>query len=291
MAWRTVVISNRSKLDLKYGSMVVRQADDIVKIHLSEISTLILESTAVSITTALLSELIKNKVLVIFCDTVRNPISELVPYYGSHDSVLRIKEQFSWSEGIKGKVWKEIVTQKIKKQVELLKKYGFKEHTLLEKYILEIENYDKTNREAHAAKVYFNALFGKTFSRREDNSLNAGLNYGYQILLSMFNREIVNSGYLTQIGIFHSNRFNHFNLSSDLMEPFRILVDEIVAENLFENFGTEEKRIMQGITSIQVIISNKKQYLNNAINIYVKSILESLKSDDISKIKEYRNEL
>ncbi len=258
MAWRTVIIANRAKLELKYDSMIVRKADDIVKVYIPEISTIIIETTAVSITAALLSSLIENKVKVIFCDKSRNPISELVPYHVSHDSSLKIKEQFAWQSDTKGQIWKEIVKQKIAHQSQLLKNYRFKQYELLDNYINEIENFDQTNREAHAAKVYFNALFGKDFSRNDDSAINAGLNYGYQILLSMFNREIANAGYLTQLGIFHSNRFNHFNLASDLMEPYRILVDEIIAENQFENFGVEEKRIVLNLSEKQVIIANKK---------------------------------
>ena len=79
MSWRTVVISKSAKLDYQMGCMVVRQ-DKTVKIHLSEISNLIIETTAVSITAALLSELTKKKVKVIFCDEKRNPSSELIPY-------------------------------------------------------------------------------------------------------------------------------------------------------------------------------------------------------------------
>lgn len=60
MSWRTVVISNNAKLDYQMGYMVVRRMDT-VKIHLSEMETLIIESTAVSLTAALLSELSKKK--------------------------------------------------------------------------------------------------------------------------------------------------------------------------------------------------------------------------------------
>src|SRR5690554_7015649 len=60
-----------------------------------------------------------------------------------------------------------------------------------------------------------------TLFRSDDNSINAALDYGYSILLSAFNKAIVSKGYLTQLGIFHRNEFNPFNLSCDLMEPFR----------------------------------------------------------------------
>ena len=85
MSWRVVVITKRAKLDLQLGKMVVR-SDETVKIVLSEISTIIIESTAVSLTTSLIAELAKRKIKVIFCDEKRNPSCELVNYYGSHDT-------------------------------------------------------------------------------------------------------------------------------------------------------------------------------------------------------------
>ena len=48
MSWRTVIISNRAKLDMKTGYLVVRSEDLVKKIHLDEISALIIENTAVS---------------------------------------------------------------------------------------------------------------------------------------------------------------------------------------------------------------------------------------------------
>ena len=96
---------------------------------------------------------------------------------------------------------------------------------MLNGYIKEIKFNDATNREGHAAKVYFNALFGMNFNRNADNAINAALNYGYSIILSAVNREVVSNGYLTQLGLFHDNMFNQFNLSCDIMEPLRILID------------------------------------------------------------------
>ena len=67
------------------------------------------------------------------------------------------------------------------------------------------------------------------------------LNYGYSIILSSFTREIVANGYITQLGLFHDNMFNQFNLASDLMEPFRPLVDKCVLGMKLEQFEHEEK--------------------------------------------------
>ena len=67
MSWRIVVISQSAKLDYQMGYMVVRQMD-VTRIHLNEIALLLIESTAVSITCALMAKLTKKKVKIIFCD-------------------------------------------------------------------------------------------------------------------------------------------------------------------------------------------------------------------------------
>lgn len=178
MSWRIVVISKRAKLDYQLGYLVVRN-EEVTKIHLSEISTILIESTAATVTTSLLAELTKKKIKVIFCDEKRNPSSELVGYYGSHDTSNKIRKQIQWSRHSKEAIWTEIVTEKIRKQKELLKNMGKEEAGLLEAYLQEIGWNDETNREGHAAKVYFNALFGMTFTRTADCLENAALNYGY----------------------------------------------------------------------------------------------------------------
>ena len=290
MSWRVVVITKRAKLDLQLGKMVVR-SDETVKIVLSEISTILIESTAVSITTSLIAELAKRKIKVIFCDEKRNPSCELVNYYGSHDTSNKARRQIAWKQRTKEAVWTEIVTEKIRKQKELLEALGKEESELLASYIREIAWNDGTNREGHAAKVYFNTLFGLDFTRTEDNFINAALNYGYSIILSAFTREVVANGYITQLGLFHDNMFNQFNLASDLMEPFRILVDREVTEMNLIQFEHEEKIQLVNILNQEVQIDGKIQYVNNAIKIYCKSVFDALEEDDSSLIRFYGIEL
>ena len=285
MSWRLVNISSISKLDLKLNYLVVRTENKITKINLSEISTLIVESTAVSLTAALLNEMIRRKIKIIFCDEKRNPSSELIGYYGSSDTSLRVRSQIAWNDEIKELIWAEIVKEKIGNQSKIIKKFSLNNYELMQEYVNEVKLNDSDNREAYAAKVYFNSLFGKSFSRSTNCSINSALNYGYMIMLSAFNREIVSSGYLTMLGIHHKNMFNQFNLSCDFIEPFRVLVDERVYLNMPEKFEKEEKMMMLDVLNNQVKIDGKIQYVNNAIKIYVNSIFEALEEKDISKIK------
>ena len=290
MSWRIVVISKRAKLDYQLGYMVVRN-EEVTKIYLGEISTVLIESTAVSITTSLLAELTKKKIKVIFCDEKRNPSSELIGYYGSHDTSNKVRKQIQWNCSIKDAVWTEIVTEKIRKQKELLEYLGKEESGVLQSYLNEICWKDETNREGHAAKVYFNELFGLSFTRTEDSLVNAALNYGYSIILSAFTREIAAGGYITQLGLFHDNMFNQFNFASDLMEPFRILVDREVVNMSMTEFAQDEKMRLVDILNQEVVIDGKKQYVNNAIKIYCKSVFDALNENDSALIRFYKFEL
>ncbi|MDD6347158.1 MAG: type II CRISPR-associated endonuclease Cas1 [Lachnospiraceae bacterium] len=290
MSWRTIVVSSASKLDYQLGFLVVR-GEETVKIHINEIEMLIVESTAVSLTAYLLNELIRHKVKVIFCDEKRNPSSELLPYYGSHDTSTKIRHQMEWRAEEKAAVWTEIVTEKIRQQADLLAELHKPEEALLRKYLTEISFGDETNREGHAAKVYFNALFGKDFTRSEECPVNAALNYGYSIILSLFTREITANGYITQIGMFHDNMFNPFNLASDLMEPFRPIVDRMVIHIMPDVFEKDEKHKILELLNKEIHINGHTEYLGNAVKIYTRSIFEALNDKDVSLIKFYDYEL
>lgn len=289
MSWRTVVITGNAKLDYKMDYLIVRKTDNTTRVFIGEIGMLIVESTSVSLTTMLLCELTKHKVKVVFCDEKHNPQSELLSYYGSHDTSAKVRTQIGWSKQEKELIWTEIVAEKIRQQRDHLLERGLDtQAALLASYIPEIEIGDKTNREGHAAKVYFNALFGMDFTRNQENATNAALNYGYGILLACFNREVVANGYITQLGLFHDNMFNQFNFSSDLMEPFRILVDRIVVKMKPQKFDKDEKICFIYMLEDGVMIDGKNQYVSNAIKIYCRSVFDALNDKDISMLKFYQ---
>ena len=114
-------------------------------------------------------------------------------------------------------------------------------------------------------------MFGLDFTRTEDNCINAALNYGYSIILSAFNREIVSNGYITQLGLFHDNMFNQFNLASDLMEPFRVLVDLEVLSMKLTEFEPKDKLRLVDILNHEILIDGKNQYDNLKYQWYKKS--------------------
>ena len=284
MSFRTVVITKQAKISYKNRFLVVKQDIDEKYIHLSEIDTIIVDSISVSISSYLLKELADNKINIIFCDDKHNPYGELQPFYSRHNSSKKILEQVKWTNKEKDLVWQAIVKNKILNQALLLKKIKSKQHDLITSYIKEVTIGDKTNREGHAAKVYFNSLFGKSFVRGNNDKINASLNYGYAILLSTVSKEIVNNGYLTQLGIHHKNEFNPYNLACDLMEPFRIIIDSFVYYNKDKELDSSFKLDIINIFNNTYTFNNKKYSLKDIIGLYVKNTLDIFNNN-----KEYKD--
>lgn len=285
MSFRTVVITKQSKLSYKNRFLSIKQADDEKYIHLSEIDTIIVDSIAVSISTYLLKELSDNKINIIFCDEKHNPFGEISSYYSRHNTSKQIMKQISWKNTNKDVVWDRIIKNKIINQSLMLHKINSDKYELLLSYAEDVIKGDKTNREGHAAKVYFNALFGKNFVRNNDDDINAALNYGYSILLSTINKEIICNGYLTQLGIHHKNEFNEFNLSCDLMEPFRVIIDNFVYYNKDKKFDSSYKLDLVNILNGYYKYQNKNYILKDIIKLYVKNTLEAI--DDIERYKDF----
>ena len=267
----------------------MRKIDDTKKIHLSEISSIILQNTQVYLSAYLLSELAKCKISLVVADEKCNPIGQYLPLYGAHNASKRVSEQLSWGEPVKKRVWQQVVKEKIRQQARLLEEndqldaakalYASRE---------EVRSGDSTNREAHAARLYFTALFGRGFSRDADTSINAALNYGYAVLLSMVNREVVSKGYLTQCGICHRNEYNQFNFSCDLMEPFRPIVDHIANKYAQEIFDQEVRRFLGDLGNYVVVYKGGSYRLRSVVSLYVQDCLAALnKSLAVSEIVGY----
>nr|WP_278907253.1 type II CRISPR-associated endonuclease Cas1 [Faecalitalea cylindroides] len=173
-----------------------------------------------------------------------------------------------------------IVKYKIENQIEILKQNN-KSHEVIKKlyeFVDSIELDDRTNREGLAAKMYFRELFGSDFIRFDDDVINAGLNYGYSIFRSLITSIIVAKGYIANIGIFHKGKQNMFNLSDDIIEVFRPIVDDFVYNTMRDEilFKQEHREKLIQLTNKKILIDSRKQTIANAINQYLDSIFNYL---------------
>lgn len=278
MAFRTVIVENRCKLDYSLNYLVCRKDNEETKVLLDEIKVLLINSLQVSITSCLMAMLIDKKIKVILIDTKHNPSGEIVPYQNNFYSYRKIKDQIAFKQEYKDRLWREIIRKKIHNQSRNLKLIDSESALLLDEYERNVLDGDTSNREGHSAKVYFNSLFGKSFNRDQDNEINKYLDYGYSIILSIINREIKVLGYLTEIGIHHIGESNSFNFSCDLVEPLRPLIDYYVINKLVDD--TNFKKVFVSLLGKTVYYNEKEIFLDNAIRLYVEDAILFLKTGD-----------
>ena len=288
MGWRTVIVNTHSKLTYMNNHLIFKDTKKVEKIHLSEIDVLFLETTDITLTTMLIKRLIDEKILVVFCDDKRLPTAKLMPFYGRHDSSLQLAKQMQWTTEAKGNIWTEIIAQKIQNQSCFLQVNGFHEKAqALLRLHDGLEIFDPNNREGHSARIYFQTLFGNQFTREASTEINASLDYGYTLILSLFAREIVKNGCMTQFGLKHANQFNDFNLASDLMEPFRPLVDQIVYTYRDQAFPIIKRRLFD-LFLTKYTYGKKEMFLTNIVSDYTNKIIKSLNHNELKGVPKFR---
>jgi CRISPR-associated protein Cas1 len=231
----------------------------------------------------LINKLTEFNVCTIICGIDHLPQSYILPTNGHYSSSGNLFKQIAWTDQRKELTHQIIVKYKIINQAEILKRNNKKSEVVekLYEYSTEVLPGDITNREGLAAKVYFRELFGSEFYRFDDDPINAGLNYGYAILRSLITSLVVAKGYLPNIGIFHKGKQNRFNLSDDLIEVFRPIVDNYVYLNMYEaiELTKENREELIQLTNKKITILNRKQTISNAMNIYFDSVFSYLNGE------------
>ena len=298
MGWKIVEIESAQKLRLFLDNLVIYKDNDKITIPLNDIDTLIIDNIEITMSIQLIIKLSYNNINVIICDDKHLPSTQLLPIIGNYNSLKILNIQMNWNHHFKANLWSAIVKQKILNQILILKFFN-KCSELIEQEIInlidDIKPYDISNREGHAAKIYWHTLFGVNFNRRdEDNIINKLLNYGYAILRSYVSRSIVKKGLDPRISIFHKSFHNHFALSSDLMEVFRIIIDyEVLKITSREDYReTPWYLIKQQLVECfnkKIRVNNQEQYINNAIDLFIDAIVNQTQLPKIEFILNESN--
>lgn len=277
MGWKIIDIESNSQVKLFLNNLIIFKEFKKITIPLCDVDVVVFDNIKTTVTIRLINQLTKNNILTIICNEKHLPTSLIVPQIGNFNSLKILEKQINWNVKYKHLKWKEIITHKILNQVEILKHFKLKfNNDFFNEILLEIKPFDISNREGHAAKVYWHTLYGKKFNRNEDNDINHMLNYGYSILYSYFSRSIIKKGLDPRISIFHKSFDNYFALSSDLMEEFRPLIDWYVYK---ANQSNEKILIIDVKTNIlklfnkKCMVIDKKYFIPQAIDIYIDNLV------------------
>lgn len=290
MGWRVIYIDLGEYCSLYLDNLKMEnsQRDKELIIPLKDIHTLIIDNYKTVLSTQLINAFTKYNINVVLCNIQHMPQSLIIPHQGSKSAPMMLRKQLSWTNVTKSIVHMNIVKAKIYNQLNLLKftNCDIESITMVESFYNTLEIGDTTNREGLAAKVYFRALFGKTFKRFKDDVINDGLNYGYSILRSQISKAILAKGLHPSLGFFHHGPENHFNLSDDFIEPFRPLIDIYVYEFMLEEqVLTKDHRLNLIIqTTKDIYYKNLKHTFFNVINQYIDGIIAYVETGDLTKI-------
>lgn len=272
---RSLYFGNPAYLSTRLGQLVVsypEPSNQHKTVPIEDVGLVVIDHQQITITSGLFAKLIENKVAIVHCSEKHMPISLAQPLVGHTEQMKRFYQQVNMSQPLKKSLWKQVVEQKIYNQAALLKTTG-EDVTPMYQFAAHLLSGDSSNQEAIAAAYYWRYLFDDDleFKRERDGEPpNHYLNYGYAILRAMTARAIVSAGLLPSWGIHHKSKYNAYCLADDLMEPYRVFVDQIVIELVEEGYLDEElpkavKVELLNLPHIDVYLKGQKKQLMNAL--------------------------
>ncbi|MEW5772416.1 MAG: type II CRISPR-associated endonuclease Cas1 [Thermodesulfobacteriota bacterium] len=194
-----------------------------------EVGALIVSNPQASLTNAVLARLTAAGAALVFCDERHQPCGMVLPLAAHRTQAERFAAQAAATLPMKKQAWMQVAKAKILAQARLLKARRGTDGGLAA-MAAKVRSGDPDNQEARAARKYWPLAFGPGFTRDTDGGgLNSWLNYGYAVLRAVVARAICGAGLHPSLGLHHHNRYDTFCLASDLMEPYRPLVDGCVA--------------------------------------------------------------
>ncbi|QDT65271.1 type II CRISPR-associated endonuclease Cas1 [Calycomorphotria hydatis] len=230
-----------ARLALRGGLLELKSGERApFRVRPEEVGVVLLAHPQISITQPVLSALTAAGGVLLTCDERRMPAGMMLPVDGHFTQTERFAKQAATKLPLRKRLWQQIVRAKIRGQAEVLEEI-FGEDAGIRALIPQVGSGDPRNVEARAARKYWPLLFNDDGFRRDRdrNDQNRLLNYGYAVLRAITARAICAVGLHPSVGLHHKNRYNAFCLADDLMEPFRPVVDLVVARHVEGGGDTE----------------------------------------------------
>ena len=239
MLKKSILLENKASISTKNLQLVIKTETRESTIPIEDIGYLVIDHPEIYLSIPALNLLIDNNTAVIICNTNHLPNGMFLNLNSHHIQQEIFKNQINASAPLKKQLWQQTITEKITNQGILLQKITAKTNNF-EFLASKVLSGDSSNMEGVAANFYWKVFFEQKFKReRFGDYPNNFLNYGYAILRAATARALSGSGLLNTLGIHHKSKYNAFALADDIMEPFRPIVDEKVAE-IMQNYSEQE---------------------------------------------------
>lgn len=288
MAFKTLTIDSSAELHVKKGQLIAIQDAGTTQIALEDLACIVFSHPDITISSAALAYLGANGISLLTCGRGYMPATITLPFAPHSKYSGIVSSQLGCSLGFRNSLWKIIVKRKIANQAAVLDILGL-DGSLLRDISKEVRSGDPTNREALAARVYFQ-LYEPGYTRDTVCPLTSALNYGYAVLRSTLARQVVAHGFITSVGLHHCNDKNEFNLVDDLIESFRPIVDLHVSEIDLsqEDPANLSRDVRKQITSVlrrECEIDGRCTSVLIATEECVESLVRALDVNDVGAIR------
>lgn len=291
MGFRQIYIKEAKKLSLNNNCLIVNRGDakEPLSFPLEDLDLIFVEDPNAVVTARLISESAKHGVSLIFCGANYLPVAETIPINGHYLQSSLLDLQIGLLPSKKNKFWETIIKQKIANQIEVINAANCDIDAIgkLKEYQSQVKFGDEKNMEGQAAKEYFKSLYGPDFTRFGDSSITCALNYGYSVITGAVIRSVAFSGLNDNLGVWHHSAQNANNLSCDLVEVFRAVVDYYVYDHLdclTIPLSMDIRRGLVNLLNYYVEIGGKKYQVSYAIGLLVNMYVDYLRNGDISQI-------
>jgi CRISPR-associated protein Cas1 len=236
------------------GFMTVSERGaEVGRVPLDDIGMVIVNAHGITYSNNLIVKLAERGAGVVVCGANHSPVAWLWPVVGHHDQATRLRAQIGASKPLVKRLWQALVKAKVRQQGAVLNAMG-KTGAGFELMAARVNSGDPDNMEAQAARRYWPLLLGDDFRRdRDSGGVNALLNYGYAVMRATTARAVCAAGLHPSIGLQHKN--GDMCLVDDLMEPFRPMVDLVVARlavNGTTAVSRDAKKALADVTSLDM---------------------------------------
>jgi len=255
MSGRIVEIAQDGRhLAVDRGFMTVNaDGAEIGRVPLDDIGMVIVNAHGITYSNNLVVKLAERGAGVVVCGANHNPVAWLWPVVGHHDQATRLRAQLEAPRPLIKRLWQTLVKAKVRQQGAALTAMG-KPGAGFELMAARVNSGDPDNMEAQAARRYWPLLLGEDFRRdRASGGVNGLLNYGYTVLRSATARAVCAAGLHPSIGLQHKS--GDMCLVDDLMEPFRPMVDLVVARLIAAgatDVSRDTKKVLADVASLDM---------------------------------------
>lgn len=220
------ITSDGAHLSVSRGFLTIEiQKEQAGQIAIDDMAALVIRGYGASLSVNICSRLAAANVPVVICGSNQSPASVIWPVEGHYSQGLHMQAQAVANRPLLKRLWSQLVRTKILAQAHVLEA-ALENGADLRAMAKRVKSGDPENLEAQAARRYWPRLMGNSFRRdRQEEGINAALNYGYTVMRAAAARSILAAGLHPSLSLHHTSRGDALRLADDLMEPFRPWID------------------------------------------------------------------